>query len=187
MSRIDQIISQSAMLFYQKGFQATSMREIAAQLNIKAASLYNHINAKEDLLAAIIMRLANEFVDHIQQTAKENSSPVDQLEAIIQHHIQVNIHQSESLAILNNDWIYLADMDKLAFIELRTTYENHLRDIIKVGIEQQDIKNIHPDIIIFSMLSSLRNLHLWYKKHHIDENQLQKELSELLINGFLVE
>ena len=88
---------------------------------------------------------------------------------------------------MNNDWIYLADMDKLAFIELRTAYENHLRDIIKAGIQHQDIKNIHPDIIIFSMLSSLRNLHLWYKKHHIDENQLQKELSELLINGFLVE
>ena len=67
MSRIDQIINQSATLFYRKGFQATSMREIAAQIDIKAASLYNHINAKEDLLAAIIMRLANEFVDHINK------------------------------------------------------------------------------------------------------------------------
>jgi len=186
MSRIDQIFNQSATLFYQKGFQATTMREIAAQLDIKAASLYNHINAKEDLLAGIIMRLAHEFVDHIQDTASENSSPVDQLEAIIQHHIQININKSESLAILNNDWIYLASTDKQTFIQLRTAYEGHLRDIIKAGIEQQDIKNIKPDIIIFSMLSSLRNLHLWYKKHHIDENQLQQELSELLITGFLV-
>jgi len=106
MSRTDQIVHQSAMLFYQKGFQATSMREIASRLDIKAASLYNHISGKEELLAKIIMRLANEFVDHIQQTASENSYAVNQLEAIIQHHILINIHKYESLAILNNEWIY---------------------------------------------------------------------------------
>ena len=186
MSRTDQIVHQSAMLFYQKGFQATSMREIASRLDIKAASLYNHISGKEELLAKIIMRLAHEFVDHIQQTASENSYAVNQLEAIIQHHILINIHKSESLAILNNEWIYLADTDKQTFIQLRTAYEDYLRDIIHTGIKHQVIKNMNPDIIIFSMLSSLRNLHLWYKKHHIDENQLQQELSELLIKGFLV-
>lgn len=186
MSRLDQIINQSARLFYQKGFQATSMREIASQLDIKASSLYNHINAKEDLLAKIIMRLANEFVDQIEQTVNKSSSPVDQLDTIIQHHIQINIHKSESLAILNNDWIHLADTDKQVFIQLRTSYEDQLRDIIKAGIQHRYIKNINPDVIIFSMLSSLRNLHLWYKNHHIAEDQLKEELSELLIKGFLI-
>jgi len=187
MSRYDQIIEQAAQLFYQKGFQATSMREIAGQLDMKAASLYNHINAKEDVLAAIIMRLAHEFVNHIKQTAGQNFSPVDQLKDIIHHHIQININQSEPLAILNNQWIYLSVPEKQKFIELRTIYEDHLREIIREGIYLKQIKNTNPDIIIFSMLSSLRNLHLWYKKHQIDEKQLQKELAELLINGFLLE
>ena len=187
MSRIDQIVHQSAILFYQKGFQATSMREIAARLDIKAASLYNHISGKEELLAKVIMRLAHDFVEHIKTTKEQRSTSVEKLEAIIQHHIQINVHRSEALAILNNDWTHLADTDKREFIKLRTTYEDLLRALIISGIQNKEIRDMDPDIIIFSMLSSLRNLHLWYNKHHITESQLQDELSDLLIHGFIRE
>lgn len=184
MSRKDEIILQAAKLFYEKGFQSTSMREIASHVKVKASSLYNHINAKEDLLAQIILKLAHEFVGHINAIAGQNLSAVDKLQAIIQHHIEINIHQSEALAVLNNDWIYLSSSDQQDFIKLRTAYEDQLRLIIVNGIDQGEIKNLEPDIVIFSMLSSLRNLHLWYKKQHIDEDQLKMELADLLINGF---
>ena len=187
MYRIDQILRQSSLLFHQKGFQATSMREIAARLDIKAASLYNHISGKEELLARIIMRLANDFVEQIKATAQQPSSSVEKLQAIIQHHIRVNVHRSEALAILNNDWMHLADTDKREFIKLRTTYEDLLRDLIISGIQNKEIRDMDPDIIIFSMLSSLRNLHSWYNKHHITESQLRDELSDLLIHGFIRE
>ncbi|MDR9400402.1 MAG: TetR/AcrR family transcriptional regulator [Psychroflexus sp.] len=184
MSRKEQIVVQAAKLFHKKGFQSTSMREIAAHVNIKASSLYNHIKAKEDLLALIVLELAYEFVNHIQTTDQQNISSIEKLEIIIQHHIQINLHQSDALATLNNDWFNLSTTDKNKFIELRNSYENQLRNIIQRGIDQQEIKAIVPDTIIFSMLSSLRNLHQWYRKQDIDEHKLSLEMADLLIYGF---
>lgn len=47
ISRKEQIITTSAKLFRQKGFEAASMRDIAAELDIEAASLYSHIKSKD--------------------------------------------------------------------------------------------------------------------------------------------
>ena len=49
-TRKEEIIVTAAKLFKEKGFSAVTMRDIAKSVGIKAASLYNHINSKEELL-----------------------------------------------------------------------------------------------------------------------------------------
>src|SRR3954463_9654655 len=55
------IIQKAAFLFKSKSFAAASMRELAEALGVEAASLYNHIGSKNELLQAICSRIANKF------------------------------------------------------------------------------------------------------------------------------
>ena len=61
ISRKEEIIRVASRLFYEKGYKTVSMRDIATAMNIKAASLYNHINGKQEILSEIILKLAEEF------------------------------------------------------------------------------------------------------------------------------
>ena len=73
----DIILSTSAKLFRERGYSATSMRDIANAVGIKAASLYNHISSKQDILKDLLMHIANSFVDGITEIDYASPGRID--------------------------------------------------------------------------------------------------------------
>ena len=68
-----------------------------------------------------------------------------------------------------------------------TYYEENFRKIIKEGIEKGVIKSHHPEVILFSILSTLRTLYVWFQKRgKLDVNVLKKDMVSVLLNGITV-
>ncbi len=178
-----EIITAASTLFKEKGYSAITMRDIAKALGIKAASLYNHIKNKEEILTFIIISLAEEFIKGIDQIKKSDSSAIDKLKQIVSLHVDISSRHTNGMASLNNDWMHLKDQLE-HYLFLRVDYENTFREIIIEGIEKQEIKNIEPDIMMFSILSTLRSLYLWIpKKEAMEPEVLAANLSEVLLKG----
>lgn len=186
LDRKTEIINCAAKLFKEKGYSAVTMRDIAQDLDIKAASLYNHIKSKQEILVLIIIKIAEEFTSVMNEIVVSESSTSQKLEKVINLHITITSRDSNSLACLNNDWMHLTDKELTYFIKMREDYEKNFRNIIKFGIDSNEIKNINPEVIIFSMLSTLRTLYLWYgKKNGLTETSLKNNMSEVLLNGIV--
>jgi hypothetical protein len=82
--------------------------------------------------------------------------------------------------------MHLTDKELTYFIKMREDYEENFRNIIKSGIASNEIKNLNPEVVIFSMLSTLRTLYLWYgKKKGFTETSLKNNMSEVLLNGIV--
>ena len=93
---------------------------------------------------------------------------------------------NDAIAALNNDWMHLDGQDLLDFIAMRDQYEENFRSIIKQGIQEQQIKAKEPEVILFSILSTLRTLYLWNEKRgKLEVNVLKKELVSVLISGIV--
>ena len=75
-SKREIIIVEAAKLFKEKGYKAASMRELASAVGVEAASLYNHIQSKNDLLNAICMNVANRYTSNIDQVENEQSTVI---------------------------------------------------------------------------------------------------------------
>lgn len=186
LSRKEEIIKVAATLFRNKGYNAISMRDLAAQLDIKAASLYNHISGKQEILADIVLKVASEFTEGMERVISQNTSSLKKIENLIELHIDITLNHSEALASLNNDWMHLEGENLNAFIRMRDGYEDNFRKIITQGIETNEIKPHQPDVILFSILSTLRTLYLWYEKRgKLDMNVLKKDLVSVLIKGIV--
>src|SRR6478735_5765639 len=94
-TRKDVIIAKAAKLFREKGFSATSMRDLAEHVGVEAASLYNHISSKAEILQEICFKTANKFLSHIEAI---DNSPIDsiaKIEAVLRFHVQQMIHHYE--------------------------------------------------------------------------------------------
>ena len=184
--RKTEIINVSATLFKEKGYSAVTMRDIAQAMDIKAASLYNHIKSKQEILVLIIIEIAEEFTNVMNEVVDSNDSAIKKIERIIQLHIDITLRDSNALACLNNDWMHLTDSDLEYFIKMRNDYEDNFKTIVKKGIQDGEIKNLNLDVIIFSILSTLRTLYIWYKKtNKLSSKALTDNMIKVLLNGII--
>lgn len=186
--RKSEIINMAAKLFKEKGYSAVTMRDIAQAMDIKAASLYNHIKSKQEILVLIVIEIAEEFTNTMGEVVNSNETTIKQIEKIIQLHIDITLRDANALACLNNDWMHLADAELTYFIKMREDYEENFRTIVKKGIADGEIKNLNLEVIIFSTLSTLRTLYLWYgKKNSPNPAVLKSNMIKVLLNGIVVD
>ena len=188
IDRKTEIINVAAKLFKEKGYSAVTMRDIAQAMDIKAASLYNHIKSKQEILVLIIIEIAEEFTKTMNQVVISSETTIKKIEKIIQLHLNITLRDANALACLNNDWMHLADAELTYFIKMREDYEENFRTIIKKGIADGEIKNLNLEVIIFSTLSTLRTLYLWYgKKKSPEPAVLKSNMIQVLLNGIVMD
>jgi len=183
-TRKEEIIKTAAKLFKEKGYSAVTMRDLATAMGIKAASLYNHIDSKQDILKSIVISIAEDFTNGMMTIINSEQSNISKLKRIVRLHVEIATNNTDGMAALNNDWMHLED--KLEYyLQLRSDYENNFISIINKGIEKDEIKDNNPEIITFSMLTTLRSLYLWIpKKELLNPEDLADKLSLVLIEGF---
>ena len=182
--RKTEIIAVAARLFKEKGYSAVTMRDIAQAMDIKAASLYNHIQSKQEILVLIIIEIAEEFTLVMNEIVSSNLSTLKKIERVIQLHITITLRNSDALACLNNDWMHLTDDQLSYFIKMREDYEQNFRKIIQEGIQNGQLKKSNQDVMVYAILSSLRTMYLWPSKSKgLDEKTLLKSFTSLYFKG----
>ncbi len=182
-TRKQQIINTAATLFKKKGYSAVSMRDIAKALGIKASSLYNHISSKQDILTEIIISLAEAFTNGMSVIKTSEITNVEKLNRIIELHVEITTKNTYEMASMNNDWMHLEERLEY-YLELRDGYEENFRSIINEGINDNEIIKGNPEVMLFSILSTLRSLYLWIpKKEDLNAEDLAANLSQVLIHG----
>lgn len=182
-TRKEEIITTAAKLFKEKGYSAVTMRDLATAMGIKAASLYNHINSKQDILNTIIISIAEAFTAGMETIIQSEDSSIEKLKQIVALHVKITSNNTNGMASLNNDWMHLEEQLDY-YLQLRNDYEDNFQAIIQQGIAANELKPNNPEIIMFSMLSTLRSLYLWLpKKEDFNPADLAMNLSEILIDG----
>lgn len=182
-TRKEEIVRVAAQLFKEKGYTAVTMRDLAAKMGIKAASLYNHITSKQDILDAVIISLAEAFTNGMQGIKSSNTNSIDKLKQIIELHVTLSSQNSYGMASLNNDWMHLEK--RLDYYKtLRVEYEDDFRTILVDGIAAGEIIEANPEVMLFSILTTLRSLYVWIpKKEDLNLEEFTTTLHHILIEG----
>ncbi|MGB0931967.1 MAG: TetR/AcrR family transcriptional regulator, partial [Chitinophagales bacterium] len=146
-------IAQS--LFRKKGYSATSMREIAEEVGIKAASLYNHFKKKEEILADICFDLAHQFFQAIGEVEKMEISPTKTLKEAIKAHVKVITKDLDASGVFLHEWRSLDKENLPKFMLQRKEYEQHFYQIIEKGIQTNEFKNVDAHFFCLGLFSAM--------------------------------
>lgn len=183
-NRRAEIIEIAARLFKIKGFTATTMRDIAEQVGMEAASMYNHIKSKDEILQAICFKISNEYIAQLTVIENQIKSPVEKIKELIRLHVRIIITDIDSISVANNEWKHLSDDALTAFKEARRDYEQRFAKIIEAGIAAGELQPINVSVALFTILSAVRWVELWYKNDRdISPEILEENIISLLMNG----
>jgi Transcriptional regulator len=185
LTRKEQVIRSAAELFREKGYAASSMRDLAQKLGIEAASLYSHIKSKEEILHSLCFDMASEFRKSLVDVEKMKVPASEKLKLGIIGHIQVMAKDLTASAVFMNEHRHLSQPSLRDFLLLRINYINRFKSIIEAGIRAGEFKEtIDTKLAVMTLFSSLNWMPMWYDPNHaIDPTELGKQLAEMLING----
>lgn len=178
-----QIRKAAQNLFREKGYMATTMRELASAVGIEPASLYNHFKSKATILQDICFDIADQFFEG-QKSVQADINPEKQLEQAINAHIQVIVQNLDASAVFLHEWRFMEEPHLSEFKQMRHTYETHFEKIIKQGIQEQNFKAIDVKFYMLSLFSSMNWIYDWYKPEgKLSIEDIAKQLTDLLLNG----
>jgi AcrR family transcriptional regulator len=185
LSRKEQVIRSAAELFREKGYAASSMRDLAQKLGIEAASLYSHIKSKEEILQSLCFDMANEFRKSLDEVEKQKVSASEKLKNGIIGHIQVMAKDLIASAVFMNEHRHLSQPYLRDFLLLRINYINRFKDIIEEGMRKGEFKeNIDKKLAVMTLFSSLNWMPQWYDPNsNIDSLSIGQQLADMLVNG----
>ena len=89
LHRRDELLARAEALFAQRRYHATSVRDIAEALDMKAGSLYAHIETKEDLLWEALTSAADRFFGAVTPIVESDLIPLEKLRQVIAAHVGV--------------------------------------------------------------------------------------------------
>ena len=183
-SKKDVIIEKAARLFREKGFGADSMRDLAEHVGVEAASLYNHIQSKSEILQAICFKVANDFISHLEAVQSSPEAAIKKLERIIRFHIRMMMEQYEFVYISDHEWRHLPEPYLSNFLNQRRTYRRSLADLIARGIEYGEMQDIDPYVAVLTMLSAISGIESWHRsRKSISPEALENNMVKYLIDG----
>ncbi|MEM7104314.1 MAG: TetR/AcrR family transcriptional regulator [Bacteroidota bacterium] len=186
-NRKQHIYEEAAILFREKGYMATSMRELAVRVGLEPSSLYSHIKSKEEILRKICFDNARRFIVGIEEIDQNFLTPTQKIEAIINLHIEVAIEDCTSTTVFNDEWRHLSEPKLSEFLKLRRLYEEKFKRIITEGIAKGQFKNLKPSTVMYTLLSSVRWIHYWHRPGKDPRMpELKKEITLMLMSGLKV-
>ncbi|HRE50596.1 MAG TPA: TetR/AcrR family transcriptional regulator [Flavitalea sp.] len=182
--RKEVILEKAAQLFRKKGFNATSMRDLAENVGVEAASLYNHIRSKEDILQEICFRVANKFMTNFDEVNARDISPLAKLEAILRFNIRQMIHHYEEVYVSDREWKHLTDPYLSNLKNQRRIYRQRIASIIEEGIRAGEIKQIDAPTAVLIILHAVSGIESWHRsRQKISGELLEHNMTLILVGG----
>ena len=166
-------------LFSDRGYHGTSTRDIARSAGIRAASLYSHIAAKEDLLYDIVARAADRFMDEVEEAEAGAASPEEKLRRAMRAHVRVVAEDVRAARVFHHEWRALSGERLAEVVELRDRYED-LWDGIVGSLAGRPPRKLSRLLV----LSAANWVYTWYDPGGtLTPDQVADGFSELLLRG----
>ncbi|HEX9509258.1 MAG TPA: TetR/AcrR family transcriptional regulator [Puia sp.] len=178
------IIEKASRLFREKGFGAASMRDLAEHVGVEAASLYNHIQSKSEILQTICFRVANKFMTNLETVESSPQSTLKKMEDVIRLHIRMMLDQYEFVYIADHEWRHLPEPYLSNFLSQRRSYRKRLGNIIEDGITRGEMKDIDPYVAVLTILSAISGIDSWQRsRKSTSAEDLESNMVKYLIEG----
>jgi TetR/AcrR family transcriptional regulator, cholesterol catabolism regulator len=181
----ERLFDIAAALFYEKGYAATTTREIAAAARIQQASLYYHVAGKEDLLHQICVSSLEQLFIDVQSAVSAASHPLERIEVLACTHLRTILrHQIRHVTMLK-ELRALSDPHRTAVMALRKKYANLVRSVIE---DAQTAGAVRGDIparyLYLALLNILNWAVLWFRRGQtLSEGQLGRTFTSIYLTG----
>lgn len=157
------IMEKSQVLFWEKGYAETSMKDIANECGFRPANIYNFVASKEEILFFILKEEMEEIVNPIRFLEYEENDPLQQLRFLIEIHVKITLGEKRASKLLfDTELRNLSAERRKVILDLRDDYNRIGYAILKRGIHKGLFKAMDEKIALNLIASMIVRTRLWF-------------------------
>ena len=186
--RAGAIYRTAAQMIYEKGFDATSMNEIAEAVQLTKPGLYYYVKGKKELLYSI-MNFAMDLLDvEVVAVAKQHADALERMRAIVRRHAWLLTQATGAIAILIDETRGLSEEQRIGITRRKRSYFDFIRETLDRLKVEGRLRTVDTTTATFSVLGQIMWLARWYQEDgRLDREQVVDDIAEIALGGVLTD
>jgi len=183
---MDAIRAAGLQLIFEHGYEAMSLRRLAADVGIQAGSLYNHISTKQQLLFDLIDTHMRALLAELAKALEGIDSPVERLRVFVAFHVAYHIARKREVFISYSELRSLEPENYAAIVALRRAYEQELIGILEQGATTGEFVVGDARVAAFGILAMLTGVCTWFRPDgRLTTQQVIAVYTEMVATGIV--
>ena len=192
--RLAEILSTAADVFYEKGYEGASMRDLSRRSGMSLAGLYYYFESKEKLLYLIQRHTFTTVLDRLRERLPEATSPEDAVRITIHNHVEYFVANMTAMKVLSheadtlkNDYGQQIQSIKREYYRICVGLLEELRKARLGKNAPPPRKNEHRTAVL-SLFGMMNWIYTWYNPQvDPDSEELADQISDMYLRGVLGE
>lgn len=160
--RPDELVDVAARVFLARGYDATSMEDLARATGLTKSAVYHHVAGKEELLRLAVARAVDALFAVLSEPASTSGPAVQRLEHVVRRSADVLVEQLPSVTLLlrvrGN-----TEAERWA-LERRRTFDARLSALVQAAIDDGDVRaDLDPRLVTRLLFGMVNSVAEWYR------------------------
>ncbi|MEM9555926.1 MAG: TetR/AcrR family transcriptional regulator [Acidobacteriota bacterium] len=178
------IYRKAAKIIHEKGFNATSMGDIAEAVDLTKGGLYYYIKGKKALLFAIMNFAMDLLENEVLEPARAEHDDEKRLALLVGNHLRVVMGDPAAMSILVNEEENLTAEHRAKVLVRKREYADTLHDAIRSMLDRQGNSHVDPVVAVFSFLGMIHWVVRWYQPDgRLTQDQVVEQMTHLALHG----
>ena len=163
--RVDQVLETATRLFTERGYDAASIRDLAAALAMRPSSLYHHFAGKQQILFAICFGLQTDFNAAVMPLFRQDKGPVETIEDVLGEHIRFSLARRGEVLVNTRERRSLPPDLRAQVDQLRRDYRDALVGVIVEGQRRGLFNVADPKLAAMAVFDMVNGMQQWFRPH----------------------
>jgi AcrR family transcriptional regulator len=183
--RWQELLDISARIFARKGYNSTTLQDIADEFGVLKGSLYHYIRSKDDLLFEVIRSVYSEGLQNLRSLAEDSIDPVERLRAVVRGHVLYLIDNLVKTTVLLHEFDQLSS-ERRAEMPIHD-YQTTVAELIADAQADPRVKpDLDTQLAALAVLGAANWVYRWYRPSVRTPVEIADQYADLLVDGMLV-
>ena len=184
--RLAEVYRTAAQIILRKGYDATSINDIANALGMTKAGLYHYINGKKELLFDIMNFGLDQLEEEVVNPAHSIADPAARLRFIVTSHARLVTRGDGAITVLVDEITALTPVQYRKITRRKRAHFDRLRAVLDTLKAEGMLQDVDTTVATFSLLGMINWLSRWFRQDRaLTEEQVAEEIAKIALNGLL--
>lgn len=179
-------IAAATTLFAEKGFNGTSIGDLANELGLTTASLYYHVSGKQELLLRVLEDGMSNFLNRLEEVVQKDIEPREKIRLAVDNHLQFVLTNKQEVAVFLRERRFLESPLRESYNARVNRYDHLFTEVLREGMAAGTVPAGDPTLLRLAILGMINWIVEWYDpRGRLSIEEIQTEMRTLIMDRVL--